>query len=50
MRERGDLATVLAGDAGATESVATCICGLRRQYAIELLPSSAARAPGRFPT
>jgi hypothetical protein len=51
MRERDDL-TVLAtmgagtadGGATATESVAACIClGLRRQYAIESLPSHGPR-------
>src|SRR5258705_10328625 len=45
MRERGDLtAFTVAGDEGATatESVAACICPrLRRQYAIETLPSPA---------
>src|SRR6202163_4295594 len=45
MRERGDLAGftgTAAGGATATESVAACICrGLRRQYAIESLPSRA---------
>src|ERR1700694_1369307 len=55
MRERGDLAAFAgAGEEGATatDSVAACIClELRRQYAIELLPSRAGSrdtAPGYY--
>ena len=53
MRGRGDLAGFAGGTADegatATDSVAACICGgLRRQYAIESLPSRAGLEAARF--